>query len=778
MDRDSASQRIERLRHEIRQHNRLYYVDATPQISDREYDALYAELQALEAKFPDLVTPDSPTQRVGGEPLGGFQTRPHAVPMLSLDNTYSPDDLRRFHDYVSRGLGGAPFEYLIEPKVDGVSISLRYEHGLLTCALTRGNGLEGDDVTANVRTIASIPLRLDADNPPDVLEARGEVFMSKAGFAALNARRQAAGETLFANARNATAGTLKQLDPRVVATRPLDAVFYAFGDVRGLTVSTQTELLETLRRFGLKTQTALALARDLDSLCRAVRTLGERRHEFPYEIDGAVIKVNDFAQRQVLGFTAKAPSWAKAFKYEAERRETLLRGITIQVGRTGILTPVAELEPVSLAGSTISRATLHNEDEIRRRDVRVGDTVIVEKAGEVIPAVVDVVLARRPPATTAFDFAAHIEHRCPSCGGPIARDPQFVAWRCENLQCPAQSVRRLEHFARRDALDLEGLGGIVAEKLVEQGLVSEPLDLFTLGVEALAELNLGTENEKRLFGAKNAVKLVDTVARARTLPLQRWAFGLGIPDVGASTAFHLGRLHRDLEDLAASTLLRDLLAFADTQEALRTQRRAPTAGENGEPGPLARPAAAREALLADVQSLADRLQSAGLLQAGAGKKAAAAVPTYATTCIGYQTARSVLAFFTAAAGQALLLRLRELGIRPQGNAVAGAATAGPTVAPPVGPLNGQTFVLTGTLVSMSRDEAKERIRLLGGAAVETVSSNTTYLVAGANTGARKTERAAELGVRVLDEAQFVALLAADTAAPPAALPPQQLALPL
>jgi DNA ligase (NAD+) len=774
MDRNSAQQRLGYLQAVIRRHNRLYYVDAAPEIGDREYDALYAELQALELEFPDVVSPDSPTQRVGGEPIDGFATRPHVIPMLSLDNTYSPDDLRRFHEYVSRGLGGAPVEYLVEPKIDGVSISLRYERGQLAYALTRGNGLEGDDVTANARTIASLPLRLDTASPPAVLEARGEVYMTKAGFAALNARRQVAGEPLFANARNATAGTLKQLDPRVVASRPLDALFYAFGDVQGLTVSTQSELLLALRRLGLKTQRHAALAHDLDSLCREVRTLGERRHEFPYEIDGAVIKVNDFAQRQVLGYTAKAPSWAKAFKYAAERRETLLRGITIQVGRTGILTPVAELEPVFLAGSTISRATLHNEDEIRRRDVRVGDTVLVEKAGEVIPAVVDVVLARRPLTAVPFDFAGHIEHRCPSCGGPIARDPQFVAWRCENLQCPAQSVRRLEHFARRDALDLEGLGGIVAESLVEQGLVREPLDLFTIGTAALASLNLGTAAEPRLFGPKNAAKLVETVSRARTLPLQRWVYALGIPDVGASTAFHLGRLHRDLEDLAASAFLRDLVAFADCQDALRARRAAPPAARQ----PAAdSPPPDRAALLAQLTALAARLQAAGLLQVSAAKKASAAVPTYACTCIGYQTAQSVIAFFAAPASQALLQRLRELGIRPPGQATAEQPPTDPAAAPATGPLSGQTFVLTGTLVSMSREQAKERIRLLGGTAAESVSRNTTYLVAGADTGARKTERAAELGVAILDESRFLALLAAR---PPAPVdpPPTQLDLPL
>ncbi len=733
MDRASAASRVETLRAEIRRHNRLYYVEAAPEISDREYDALYAELAALEREFPDLITPDSPTQRVGGEPLEGFVTRRHAVPMLSLENTYNPEDLRRFHEYVARGLGGEPVAYTIEPKVDGVSISIRYERGILALALTRGNGAEGDDVTANIRTIPSVPLRLFTDSPPEVLEARGEVYMSKAGFAELNARRQAAGETPFANARNATAGTLKQLDPRVVAERPLDCVFYAFGEVRGLEVRNQVELLAALRRLGLKTQSWLAVAQDLDGLCREVEALGRRRHEFPYEIDGAVIKVNDFAQRERLGYTAKAPAWARAFKYEAERRETVLRAITIQVGRTGVLTPVAELEPVLLAGSTVSRATLHNEDEIRRRDIRVGDTVLVEKAGDVIPAVVGVVLERRPPGAQPFDFAASLGGRCPACGGPVARDPQFVAWRCANLQCPAQSVRRIRHMAARNALDLEGVGDVVAEALVERGLAREPLDLFSLTVEQLAGLNLGTETEPRRFGAKNAARLVQALQRARELPLERWIHALGIPDVGASTAYHLGRLHRDLEDLAASDLLRRLVALFEAQEG------APA-------GPI--PSAA------ELRALAAPLLAAGLVKAPAGRKGS--VPSFTTTVIGPKTAASVLQYFASPIGRAVLDRLHDLGIAPRGGAAGGPAPG--TAAAPAGPLAGMTFVLTGTLHSMTRDEARERIRRLGGAVAESVSRNTTYLVTGADTGARKTERASELGIPVLDENRFLELL--------------------
>ncbi|NLF18000.1 MAG: NAD-dependent DNA ligase LigA [Lentisphaerae bacterium] len=751
MNRDTAHQRLQYLRQELRRHNRLYYIDAAPEISDRDYDRLYAEVLDLERDFPDLVTADSPTRRVGGEPIEGFVTRRHSIPMMSLENSYNPDDLRRFHEYVRRGLGSDSVTYVIEPKVDGVSISVRYEDGLLTQALTRGNGTEGDDVTANIRTIPSLPLRLDAAAPPAVVEARGEVYMSRAGFAELNQRREAAGETPFANPRNATAGTLKQLDPRLVAERPLDCVFYAFGEVRGLAVHSQIELLETLRRFGLRTQGAPAVAHDLDGLWHEIQALGQRRHEFPYDIDGAVIKVNDIAQREVLGATAKAPSWARAFKYEAEQRQTTLRAITIQVGRTGVLTPVAELEPVALAGSTVSRATLHNEDDIRRRDVRVGDTVVVEKAGDVIPAVVGVVLERRPPDAVPFDFAAHLQGRCPSCGEPVRRDPLFVAWRCENLQCPAQSVRRLEHFATRNALDLEALGGIVAEKLVERGLVREPLDLFALDLERLAALNIGTDTEPRVFGASHAARLIEALRRAREMPLERWLNALGIPDVGSRTASHIARFHDDLAAVAHSDILRDLAALFDDQEALRK-----TTSE-----------ADRAERLEAARRRGDALERLGLVKPGATRRGG--LTTYVTTCIGPKTAQSVLAFFATPAGKAILERLEALGIRPRGQA----ATAATAAAGDGAPLAGQTFVLTGTLTSMSRDEAQRRIRALGGNATDSVSRHTTALVAGANTGARKTEKAAQLGVSVLDETAFLDLIAHAEAAAKAgsALPP-------
>jgi DNA ligase (NAD+) len=745
MDKKEATGRIVALREQLRRHNRLYYVDAAPEISDREYDALYAELLELERSFPELATPDSPSRRVGGEPLDGFETRPHAVPMLSLDNTYNAEDLRKFHEYVIRGTGAAEMTYTVEPKVDGVSISVRYENGLLVRALTRGNGRQGDDVTANVRTIRSVPLRLAGDSPPAVFEARGEVYMPKAGFVALNEQRRAAGADEFVNARNAAAGTLKLLDSRLVARRPLDCVFYTQGEVRGFAIGSQVELFEAFRRFGLKTQAFCRLVRGLEGMLEAVRELEERRYSFPYEIDGAVIKVNAFAQREELGFTAKAPSWAKAFKYEAERAETVLRDITVQVGRTGVLTPVAELEPVFLAGSTISRATLHNEDDIRKKDLHIGDTVVIEKAGDVIPAVVRVVPEKRPAGARPFDLVAHIGGRCPSCGGPVERDPQFVAWRCRNLQCPAQSVRRVRHFASREAMDIEALGGIVAEKLVASGVIAEPLDLFDLAVEDLADLNLGTDEEPRVFGEKNALKLIEATARARSLPLSRWLHALGIPQVGAGTAFQIARVHRDLEHVAGSEILEDIVRLIRLQEERGTLKK--------------KSAAAYAAALAEIETLGERLAALGLAKQSRAKSGGAHL--YVTTHVGPKAARGVLDFFASEAGRAIRDRLRKLGISPRGEAVAAAASA---------PLAGRTLVVTGTLETMGRDEARARIRELGGTAAGAVSKKTDFLVAGANPGASKMNKARALGVPVLDEAGFLELLATPgtAATPPAA----------
>ena len=702
---------------EIRRHDHLYHVLAQPVISDRDYDRLYRQLVDLEKEFPALATADSPTQRVGGEPVKAFAQSRHGVAMYSLDNTYSQDEVRSFVQRMERLLPDEKLTWTVEPKVDGLAVNLRYENGVLVTGATRGDGVTGDDITANLKTIRSIPIRLlSKDTPPRLIEVRGEVYMTREGFKKLNAERVAAGEEPFANPRNSAAGSLKQLDPRTVAKRPLGAIFYGIGQVEGSRLPTaHDKWLEWLAHNGFNTPKRIWECGSEAELLRAIDELDKIRHDFEFETDGAVIKLNDQAQRERAGYTAKAPRWAIAFKYAPEQAQTKLKDITIQVGRTGVLTPVAELAPVFLAGSTISRATLHNEDEIKRKDIRIGDTVTIEKAGEVIPAVVGVVPGLRPAGTEPFDFVKHIHGKCPVCGAPVRRDPQYVAWRCENLQCPAQATRRVEFFTARGALDIEGIGGIVADKLVERGLVKEPLDLFNLTAEALAALNLGTEESPRVFGSKNAEKAVQAIERARTAPLSRWLFGLAIPDVGKTTAGQLAAFHDTIEDVADSQLLRSVIAYHEDK------------------------AAEAEA--------AQRLLAAGFAEKSRSK---AAKDSDITTEVGPVVAHSVLDYFKSETGRRVVRRMKELHIHPQSQKKAASARAAL-------PLSGKTFVLTGTLPSMTREEAGARIEALGGKVAGSVSKNTDYVLAGAEAGS-KLEKAEALGIKVLDEAAFLKLI--------------------
>ena len=717
MDETQAAKQMEELRDEIRRHDRLYYEEAAPIISDREYDRLYKELVDLETQFPDLATPDSPTQRVGGKPLKAFEQVPHLIPMLSLDNTYSEEEVKNFYARIQRLLPNEKIPVVIEPKVDGVAVSLIYENGRLRQAATRGDGTVGDDITQNIRTIRSVPERLRGA-APKLLEARGEVYMHKRGFEKLNEERRKVGLPLFANPRNAAAGSLKQLDPAIVAKRPLGVVLYGTGATKGVDVDVHSEIFPLLKKLGLPATERWWVAKSVEEILEAIHELDGIRHKFAYQTDGAVVKVNSFAQRERLGFTAKSPRWAIAYKYEAERVETRLNDIVIQVGRTGILTPVAMLEPVLVSGSTVGRATLHNEDEIKRKDIRIGDTVVLEKAGEVIPAGVEVVKSKRPRDAKPFDFAKHIHGKCPVCGGPIRRDPQFVAWRCENLQCPAQTTRRVEFFAARSALDIESVGGIVADKLVESGLVREALDLFELKTEQLAKLNLGTDEEPRVFGEKNATKAIRAIERARTLPLSRWLFALAIPDVGRTTATQLAHFHETIEDVANSPLLKDVLQYHQKREEKE-----------------------------DAKEIADRLIQTGFAKPSKSK---AEKSRGITTEVGPVVAKSVLDFFASAAGKKTLRRIKELGIHPNAEKVSAKKAAEL-------PLAGKTFVLTGTLPSMTREEATEKIEALGGHITGSVSKKTDYVLAGAEPGS-KFDKAKELGVRIIDEPEFRKML--------------------
>ncbi|HVY70151.1 MAG TPA: NAD-dependent DNA ligase LigA [Verrucomicrobiae bacterium] len=673
-----ARRRHAALAREIRAHDHAYYVLAQPAVSDQEYDRLYRELLDLENQFPELTTPDSPSQRVGGAPLTEFKTVQHSIPMMSLDNTYSREELREFVNRVQKLLPGESLEWIVEPKVDGLAVSLRYENGVLATGATRGDGTNGDDITVNLRTIRSLPLVLhppsakgrDAEGIPKILEVRGEVYMPLAVFKKLNAEREAAGEELFVNPRNTAAGTLKQLDPKLVASRPLDIVLYGVGVVEGAKPqATQEHLLGWLKQLGFKTPERTWHCHSFEELDAAITELDQLRHGFKYDTDGAVIKLNSIALRERAGFTSKAPRWAIAYKYPAERAATRLKAITIQVGRTGALTPVAELEPVFVGGSTVSRATLHNEDELRRKDIRVGDIVTIEKAGEVIPAVVGVALEKRTGAETVFEFPK----TCPECGSQVSREAGAatgVVLRCVNPDCPAQVRGRLEHWCARGAMDIEGGGEVLVAQLVKSGLARDVSDLYRLTAGELAALER--------MGEKSAQNFIDGINASKQRDLWRLIFGLGILHVGAGVAKSLGRSFANLDDLRGTSLPQ----------------------------------------LTEIED------------------------------IGEVIAKSLFEWFGNPDNAKLIERLRKAGLNFN------SALYNPAAA--LGPLAGLTFVLTGTLPTLKREEAAAKIEAAGGKVSGSVSKKTDYVVAGEEAGS-KLEKAQKLGVKVIDEAELLRL---------------------
>jgi DNA ligase (NAD+) len=539
MTRAEVERRIQELRREVRRHEHLYYVLDQPEIADAEYDRLERELRNLEAQFPELVTPDSPTQRVGDKSSESFPAWRHRVPMLSLDNTYSEEELREFEKRVFRQVGERQIDYVAEPKIDGLSMALHYEDGRLVRGVTRGDGVRGDDVTPNVRAIRAIPLTLSGDDVPRRLEVRGEVFLPRSRFDAINREREEREEEPFANPRNAASGTMKNLDARVVAARGLDIFLYSVAQAEGITIRSQWESLQRMREWGLKTHPASRLCHGLDeALAFCVEWQG-RRDELQYDIDGVVVKVDSFALQHELGATSKFPRWAIAYKYPARQASTVVRAIEVYVGRTGKFTPVAHLEPVPLAGSTIGRATLHNEEEITRKDVRVGDTVLIEKGGDVIPKVVKVVDAKRPPGTVPWSPP----ETCPVCGARAVRPEGEVDRRCPNTSCPAQIEQRLRHYARREAMDIEGLGDVLVRQLVEKGLVKDFADLYHLRLDDLVGLERMAE--------KSGQNLLAQIEASKSRELRRLLFGLGIRFVGERAAMLLARHFRRLDAVAA-----------------------------------------------------------------------------------------------------------------------------------------------------------------------------------------------------------------------------------
>lgn len=729
-----AEQRIAALRREIARHDELYYRRAAPEISDFDYDRVKRELADLEAQFPELASAESPTQKVGDDRVQGFKEVAHRQRMLSLDNTYNEAEFRAFHARLVRLLETEDLRYTVEPKIDGLAVSLTYEEGRLVRAVTRGQGDRGDDITRNILTIPEsvLPRQLQGA-APRIVEIRGEIYMTQAEFERLNAERAAAGEELYANPRNTAAGTIKQLDPAEVAKRRLSIVLYSLGYREPEIVRTQTELQEKIRAWGLPAVEKYWTVRGIDEAWAAIGELDQIRRTFAYGTDGAVVKLDDMELQRIAGATDKAPRWAIAYKYKPDTARTRLKSITIQVGKTGILSPVAELEPVHLSLSTISRATLHNEDEIRRKDIRVGDLVEIERAGEVIPAVLRSFPEERAADAPVFDLHAAVGGKCPVCGGRIAKievDTESglgAAWRCQNYDCRAQRAGRLGFFCSRRALAIDGLGETVAAKLVELDLVRDPPDIYDLPLETLAALNLGTAAEPRVFGEKNASKLIAAREAARALPLEKWLYALSVPDVGESTARELARRHRNFAELADSPLLRAVLQKAALEE--EKEQQSPNSKKN--PARDEAEKERRKARRAEIEAELAAL-NAGLL---------AGLPSD----LGPAVAASTLQFFASVPGQRLLAKLRSLGIDPQGTVLE------------AGRFTGKTFVLTGTLPSLKREEAEQKILAAGGKVSGSVSKKTSYVVAGADAGS-KLDKARSLGVAVIDEAEFLRLL--------------------
>lgn len=657
----SIRERAEKLRETIRHHEHLYYVLDAPAISDAEYDALMQELQELEKAHPNLVTPDSPTVRVGGKPREGFQKVAHSSPMLSLDNALTPEELRAFDARVRDLLGGAEYRYVAELKMDGLSMAARYRDGRFDQAITRGDGAVGEDVTENARTIRSLPLQIKRK---EAFEARGEVVFNRKSFEKLNAEREKDGLARFANPRNAAAGSLRVLEPGITASRRLDFyAYFAFDENGQFFFDSHWESLDWLHDHGFKVNPKRKLCKDLDDVLGFCNQWEAERENLPYEIDGVVLKVDSLAQQRQLGFTAKAPRWAIAFKYAAQQKETQVVDIGVQVGRTGALTPVAFLAPVGVGGVTVSRATLHNEDEIARLGVQIGDTVLIERSGDVIPKVVRV--TKEGQGRKPFQMPS----KCPVCGGHIVREEGEAASRCINANCPARLKESIGHFASRGVLNIDGLGDVLIEQLVDKGLIKSVADLYQLTEEQLAGLDR--------MGKKSAANVIRNIERSKTLPMPRVLGALGIRFVGERTAELLADHFGDLDKIAAASV-------EELQEAEE---------------------------------------------------------------VGPKVAEAIREFFEERRNCELVDRLRAAGLQFK-HAVKKREG---------GPLKGLTFVITGTLPDMSREEAKAKIEAAGGKVAAAVSKKTNFLLAGEGAGS-KLKKAQELGVEIIDEKQLLSKL--------------------
>ncbi|MGD0114845.1 MAG: NAD-dependent DNA ligase LigA [Dehalococcoidia bacterium] len=675
-DRDlqAAKLRVEELRSLISYHDYRYYVLDSPETSDAAYDDLMRELRSLEERYPQLITPDSPTQRVSGQPVAAFGIVEHRVPLLSLANAFSEEELRAWHRRVSGLAGSDDFALVCEPKMDGLAVALVYEDGLFAQGATRGDGRRGENITENLRTIRSVSLRLGKGAPPR-FEVRGEVYMTKQGFERLNEERVGEGQPLFANPRNAAAGSVRQLDARISARRPLDIFVYQLGWLEGRSPPpTQWETLEWLGSLGFRTNPNNARMPGIDDAIALCREWAGRRDSLPYEIDGIVVKMDDLALQERLGVVGREPRWAIAYKFPPIQATTKLIDIGINVGRTGSLNPYAILEPVRVGGATVKLATLHNEDDIHRKDIRIGDTVIVQRAGDVIPQVVGPVLSLR----TGKERVYRTPEKCPVCSAPVRRLEGEAMSYCTNTACPAQAERLLEHFVSRGAMDIEGIGESLAAVLLANRLVADPGDIYGLTADQLAELMLPGDGHPRRLGEKTAEKIVDQTERSKQRPLSRVVFALGIRHVGGEMADRLAEHFGSIDAMAAASV--------------------------------------------------EELE---------------AVPT-----VGPKIAQSVRAYFDDEDNRRIVEKLRRAGVRLAEESAGGRKE---------GPLHGLTIVVTGTLSTLTREEAEERIRELGGSAVASVSRKTDYVVVGESPGS-KAQRAQELGTKVVSEEEFLALL--------------------
>jgi len=765
--RQSPAQRIQELRRLLERHNRLYYEEAAPEISDQEYDRLLTELKALEEAHPKLVTPESPTQQVGGRPAQAFAPVEHRAPMMSMDNTYDEAELRAFDERVRKGVDAGAVEYVVELKIDGVAMSLLYEGGRLVRGATRGNGRVGEDVTANVRRIQAVPQSLREPDPfssaPPVVEIRGEVYLGRSRFERLNAEREANGEAAFANPRNATAGTLKQLDPEVVEKRGLSLWLYAVGHAEGFAPETHAGTLDALEKWGCPVNPHRRLCRSVDEILAFRDEWEEKRKGLDYDIDGLVVKVNSLAQHDELGATAKSPRWAIAYKYAAEQAETRLLEIRVQVGKTGALTPVADLEPVSLSGSTVQHASLHNADEIARKGIRKGDWVVIEKAGEIIPQVVKSL----PEKRTGKEKAFRMPEACPACGGPVHKDAEGVFVRCANMACPAQLRARLIYFASRPAMDIEGLGPAMVDHLLKQELVRDCADLYALALHDLVDAvaaamsaeaeQAGREYQAARFGPKVAKDFVAFLQGPKA------AGAMGDLGEGGKTAALLDRLpfpgfetkgtageERRYALTRHFPVVGDLMR-ARERDLAELERKPVQAARNLEAAIQESKGRGLERVLAAISIPLVGTGAARLLARRFGSleklQAASKEELEGISEIGPKMAESIAAFLAGEKNRATLARLGAAGVDMTAPKTVDVSHA----------IAGKTFVLTGTLPNLKRSEAKQLIEAKGAKVAGSVSKKTDYVVAGEDPGG-KHAKARELGVAIIDEAGLLALL--------------------